>query len=650
MMKWTLLVALVIGACARPPDAIECLTGITCPEGTKCGATQAVCITNDCGDGIVQDAVGEKCDDGNITDGDGCAANCLSREACGDMVINRAAGELCDDGNTRGGDGCAADCKSIEICGNMIRDVGEACDDGNTVSGDGCSGNCLSDETCGNNIKDINEVCDDGGMPGGCNDDCLGGSGCGDGAIDKDALGNPLEECDDGNANAQDDCVACKLSQCGDGVIQTSGSRTEDCDPSINFGETIACNIDCTATSCGDGKINNAAGEQCDDENVTDQDACKNNCKLNYCGDGVAGGPNEACDDGTNTATCNSNCTSTSCGDFFVNPINEDCDTGAVATATCDANCTVPVCGDGTRNTAAGEQCDDMDSDNNDVCRNDCMNNVCGDSFVNVGVETCDDGNTSNESSCPYGVAVCQLCNMNCMAVENLTGNVCGDGTPGGPEACDDGNTLTENACPYGMSSCTLCNATCSAPIMPSTVTYCGDGTTQMPMEGCDDRNANACGTCDAACNMFSSQAATGSIVTGPGSSFQDNDTLTIGDGFGTTVIFEFDRNNDGVAAGHVAIQPGAADSTATMRTRIRNAINGSALLITGADVGGSLVALTHDRNSSLGNVTIATNVNAQEFAISGMSGGTGGNCAATIGCKTDADCASFNCMNNVCQ
>jgi len=648
MLKWITLSALAIAACAHPPDAIECASGITCPEGTKCGATQAVCITNDCGDGIVQQGK-EVCDDGNIRDGDGCAANCLSTEACGDGTINKAKGEDCDDRNTLGGDGCSADCK-VESCGNMTRDVGEACDDGNTVSGDGCSGNCLSDETCGNNIKDINEVCDDGGTPGGCNDDCLGGSGCGDGAIDKDVLGNPIEECDDGNGNSNDDCVACKLSKCGDGVVQTLGARIEQCDPSVNFGETAGCNIDCTTASCGDGKINNAAGEQCDDRNLVDADACKNNCKLNYCGDGVPGGPNEACDDGTNTATCNANCTSASCGDFFVNNVNEQCDTGGVATPTCDANCTVAVCGDGTRNPAAGEDCDDMDTDNNDACRNDCRLNVCGDGFVNTGIEACDDGNTANETSCPYGMAICQLCNMNCNNVENLTGNVCGDGTMGGPEACDDGNTFNETACPYGLTSCTLCNDVCTATITPTTVAYCGDGTTQSPMEGCDDHNVNACGTCDAACNMFSSQPATGFIVTGAGSTFQDNDTLTINDGFGTTVTFEFDANNNGVTTGNVKIQTGATDTASTMRTNIRTAINATALLITATDVGGSLVALTHGRNSTRGNVAIIESVNAQDFAVSGMSGGTGGNCAATIGCKTNADCASYVCMNNVCQ
>ncbi len=29
--------------------------------------------------------------------------------------------------------------------------------------------------------KDVGELCDDAGMPGGCNNDCQGGTGCGDG-------------------------------------------------------------------------------------------------------------------------------------------------------------------------------------------------------------------------------------------------------------------------------------------------------------------------------------------------------------------------------------------------------------------------------------------------------------------------------------
>ena len=51
---------------------------------------------------------------------------------------------------------------------------------------------------------------------------------------------------------------------------------------------------------------------------------------------------------------------------------------------------------------------------NNDACLNNCAANVCGDSFVNAGVEACDDGNASNRDNCvvslegvPCQIAIC---------------------------------------------------------------------------------------------------------------------------------------------------------------------------------------------------------------------------------------------------
>ena len=554
-MAWTnrfLTVAcLVLAACAGQPDATECPTGITCPDGTKCAAVQPICITNDCGDGIVQ--LSEICDDGNIVDGDGCAANCLSREQCGDGVLNSAAGELCDDGNTTGGDGCAADCRSVEICGNKIRDVNEVCDDGNTVPGDGCSGNCLSTEVCGNGIKDFNEKCDDGGAPGGCNDDCQGGTGCGDGAIDKDAGGNALEECDDGNTDDQDDCTnTCKLNTCGDGIVQTSGARTEDCDPAVGFGETVGCNLDCTAASCGDGKINNVAGEQCDngpgmnaddrdctalckvnvcgdslantvgpdhqeecdDGNAGQNDGCSNQCTLPACGNGVLE-KNEACDD-FNTLDgdgCSSACKFETCGDGIINN-GEMCDPGpAYETASCNADCTPYECGDGKINLTKGEECDDMNTDNTDACKNDCKLNVCGDG-VQGPSELCDDGNLDNTDGCTTSCAP-----------EN-----CGNGIVDANEECDDGdNDNTDGClttCMYNTCGDGFVNAAdeeCdngtnngwTANCLPTCMTnVCGDGFRDLEglaTEACDDGNTveedkcvygmHSCTYCDATCD-----------------------------------------------------------------------------------------------------------------------------------------------------
>src|ERR1051325_2793318 len=93
------LLLLAVAACASHPQARECPSGIVCPAPLQCAAVQAVCITNDCGNGIVDP--GEACDDGNIMDGDGCSHDCLSLEGCGNGVPD--PGEVCDDHNTADG-------------------------------------------------------------------------------------------------------------------------------------------------------------------------------------------------------------------------------------------------------------------------------------------------------------------------------------------------------------------------------------------------------------------------------------------------------------------------------------------------------------------------------------------------------------------
>lgn len=517
---------LVLAACAGQPDATECATGITCPEGTKCAAVQPICITNDCGDGIVQAT--EICDDGNILDGDGCAKNCLSTEICGDGVINAAAGEVCDDNNTQGGDGCAADCRSVEVCGNGIRDVNEVCDDGNTTPGDGCNGTCTSTEVCGNGIKDIGEICDDEGMPGGCNNDCQGGTGCGDGAIDKDGVGNPLEECDDGNNNDNDDCrkvmvgtdVVCKLAQCGDGVEQTSGSRIEECDPGA-AGETTTCNANCTDASCGDGVVNHTAleqcddgamnsdnrdctgacqfnicgdakpntmgttGEQCDDGNDIQLDACSNSCTVPTCGNNIVE-MGEACDDGNtdNNDGCSgmdhpllAACQFETCGDGVVNN-GEMCDPGPMfETASCNSDCTPSACGDQKLNRTAGEECEEMNTTDDDACRPPthpnpalrCKLNVCGDGNTNAFAEACDDGNSNNLDGC----------------TNECTTPTCGDGIVNGTDQCDDGNDGDDtDGCKDGC-------------VLPT----CGDGIVWAGVEECDEGASNSnSGNCTLAC------------------------------------------------------------------------------------------------------------------------------------------------------
>jgi len=135
-----------------------------------------------CGDGYADPACNEMCDDGNLTDGDGCSSTCQREPWCGDGVVD--AGEACDDGNNVDGDGCSANCTIEAYCGDGILNDGEECDDGNKMDGDGCDSNCMIEPYCGDGKLDPGEQCDDGnntdgdGCSAACAIEKMGGEGC----------------------------------------------------------------------------------------------------------------------------------------------------------------------------------------------------------------------------------------------------------------------------------------------------------------------------------------------------------------------------------------------------------------------------------------------------------------------------------------
>jgi fibro-slime domain-containing protein len=117
---------------------------------TNFNQAPSTCV-DDCGDGVVSSQ--EVCDQGaNNGNGDssdygGCAADCTLEPYCGDGVVDMAFGELCDDGLNLGGtaSACAPGCMTLgSSCGDGVlqTDTSEQCDDGNTASGDGCSATC----------------------------------------------------------------------------------------------------------------------------------------------------------------------------------------------------------------------------------------------------------------------------------------------------------------------------------------------------------------------------------------------------------------------------------------------------------------------------------------------------------------------------
>jgi len=132
-----------------------------------------------CGDGTLQEAAGEACDNGvnnSDTVADACRTDCAN-PFCGDGVQDTREG--CDDGNNIDGDGCQANC-ALETCGDSVIDAGEECDDGNVTDGDGCSATCTNEGTpaCGDGVLQQGEECDDGNTDDGdgCSPDCVIGT------------------------------------------------------------------------------------------------------------------------------------------------------------------------------------------------------------------------------------------------------------------------------------------------------------------------------------------------------------------------------------------------------------------------------------------------------------------------------------------
>ncbi len=189
---------------------------------------------------------------------------------CGNSLVE--IGETCDDGNTTPGDGCSATCQTEAICGNGVREGGEACDDGNLVNGDGCSDTCTIEgpaPVCGNSLVEGAEICDDGDTTDAntCNLDCTALTSCGDGTV-QDPNGEAVSEaCDDGNTSNGDGCsFICEVegppgAVCGNNIIEAG----EECDgTAYTIDGTYApyasgvCSASCTYNSCITTTFSNA--------------------------------------------------------------------------------------------------------------------------------------------------------------------------------------------------------------------------------------------------------------------------------------------------------------------------------------------------------------------------------------------------------
>jgi len=125
------------------------------------------------------------------------------------------------------------------------------------------------------------------------------------------------------------------------------------------------------------------------------------------------------------------------------------------------------MCGDGFIQEGV-EECDDSNQVNTDRCTNDCDLGYCGDGIVRTGHEICDDGNNIDGDGCD----------------SNCTTTSCGNGILNAGEECDDGNDIDGDDCD---SNCTL--------------TACGNGVVTDGEECEDGNNADGDG-CDSNCTL----------------------------------------------------------------------------------------------------------------------------------------------------
>lgn len=344
-----------------------------------------------CGDGRLDP--GEECDDGNNGPYDGCSPRCL-REFCGDGFVQAEMREECDNGSicshnellfcrqdldcrsclpvpgvgvTRcGGDAYAKLCRTNDDC-MLVNFV--------------CMFNKKRDPTCTNVCRFFRSSSSSSSVRSSLISVALYEPVCGNGILDIE------EECDEGEANADDLPNACRTDClqpfCGDGVWDDLFGEACDQGEWNADDERDRCRTNCMLPLCGDGVLD--SGEQCDDGNMVDNDGCSGECLVPeiWCGNGVIES-GEQCDDGN-----------ISFGDGCSPVCTMESDIALLVQETC---------GDGV--VDFGEQCDDGNVRSGDGCSSLCQDEVlvidfvhCGNGVLEPG-EQCDDGNASDIDGC----------------------------------------------------------------------------------------------------------------------------------------------------------------------------------------------------------------------------------------------------------
>lgn len=410
-------------------------TNATTSRAERCeiGDVQAkVCTTEDGLRGAQNDICNDSCT-GYVADS---TAVCTAG-SCGDGVINNT--ETCDDGSANGTYGhCSSTCSWTDAssCGDGVISGGEACDCGNSAIWSSSS-----------------SATRDAARPyGGAAGSCMGANGT-----------YAYQEA----KTCSWDCKA-PASYCGDGVTDSGEAcdgedvRYEGklCNRGTRIGKECSSDSDCGGTIASCGGISSAYGVCSMDGlgTICIQGATENIGKL--CSEST-----QATDCGTNEDTGASGVCSTE--EYSVSRVEtclDDSANGEKCTLSDPASvCTSgSTCGDSV--VDANEECDDGNDVSTDSCTTSCKTNVCGDAYLNSGVEECDQGADNGGGCASAYESTCTACSTQCKYTIS-SGEYCGDGVMNGDEYCDG----SEIPLLYFDEPTMTTNGTCAAITDPQT-------------------------------------------------------------------------------------------------------------------------------------------------------------------------------------
>jgi cysteine-rich repeat protein len=296
--------------CTFPPITTPMNGDSCCPAGAN--ATNDNDCAPMCGNGVLEPT--ETCDTGIASGPGACPTACDDGLVCTRNVLSNAGTCLAmctfpPITTPANGDGCCPaganatnDSDCLAVCGNGIVEPSETCDTAIASGPGACPTSCNDNNVCTSNVLGNPGTCQavcvfppittptngDGCCPAGANanndNDCL--PVCGNGVVEP-----PTETCDTAITSGPSACpTSCNDNNaCTTNVLNNAGTCRATCtfppittptngDGCCPAGANANNDNDCLPV-CGNGVVE--TGEQCDDGNTNNTDACSNTCTTN---------------------------------------------------------------------------------------------------------------------------------------------------------------------------------------------------------------------------------------------------------------------------------------------------------------------------------------------------------------------------------